>query len=148
MKKAVLLIMLAGILGWMAPSATAESIWFKQVDARYDYTKYATWLMTQLKIDFGVWPVASGHTTGAVYTDDGWATAIWQNGQWQANVTGPFGGTDEAWSVWINAGGENGQYMGQPFSPFTIEYALYVTDAQGNWYWANNGGQNFTYYVD
>jgi len=128
--------------------AHAESIWFKQVGGRYDYTKYATWLATQLRVDFGVWPVAYGHTAGVVYTDNGWATAKWQTANWQANVQGPYGGWDEAWSVWFSASGTNGQYVGQPFSPFVIEYALYVSDANGTWTWDNNSGQNYRYNVN
>jgi len=149
MKKTFVALMLGAVvaLGSLA-DARAESIWFKQVSNRYDYTKYATWLATQLVIDFGVWPVAAGHTAGAVYTDDGWATVIWQGAHWQANVQGPFGGWDEAWKVWISASGENGQYMGQQLTPFTIEFALYVTDANNNWYWDNNSGANYEYYVD
>ena len=129
-------------------AAQAEVIWFKKVDGRYDYTKYATWLATQLKVDFGVWPVAYGHTAGVVYTDNGWATAHWQTANWQANVQGPYGGWDEAWSVWFSASGENGKYVGQPFSPFTIEYALYVSNANGDWAWDNNGGMNYRYAID
>ena len=148
MKKwSVLLVMAVLALGSFQ-QARGEAIWFKKVDGRYDYTKYATWLAVQLKIDFGVWPVAAGHTAGAVFTDDGWQSVYWQNAHWQANVQGPFGGWDEAWSVWISASGENGQFVGQPFTPFTIEYALYVTDANGVWTWDNNGGLNHSYFVD
>jgi len=149
MKKGMIALLLGAVvaLGTVA-DARSESIWFKKVDGRYDYTKYATWLAVQLKIDFGVWPVANGHTAGAVYTDNGWASAYWQTAHWQANVQGPYGGWDEAWSVWISASGGHGQYVGQPFSPFVIEFALYVTDANGNWYWDNNGGQNHRYNVN
>jgi len=148
MKKTFVALLLGAVvaLGTLA-DARAESIWFKQVANRYDYTKYATWLAVQLKIDFGVWPVAPGHSAGAVFTDDGWATAIWQGAHWQANVQSPYGGTDEAWSVWISATGENGQYMGQQLTPFTIEYALYVSNANGQWFWDNNSGMNYEYYV-
>ena len=145
MKKFLAILTLGMMM--LAGSVQAEAIWFKKVDGRYDYTKYATWLATQLKIDFGVWPVAYGHTAGAVYTDNGWATVRWQNAQWQANVGNPYGGQDEAWSVWISGTGPNGQYMGQPFTPFTIEYALYVT-ANNQWFWDNNGGQNHRYNVN
>jgi len=146
MKKGMMAMLVGMALAAGAMSdARGEAIWFKKVDGRYDYTKYATWIATQLKIDFGVWPIAPGHSTGAVYTDNGWAKAYWQNGHWQANVQSPYGGWDEAWSVWISATGNNGQYVGQPFSPFTIEFALYVTDANGKWYWDNNGGMNHRY---
>ncbi len=149
MKKLLKMLAMGAVLGLAAGAVQAETIWFKKVDGRYDYTKYATWLATQLKVDFGVWPVAPGHTAGTVYTDDGWQSVMWSRpAEWQANVQNPYGGYDEAWSVWFSASGENGQYMGQPFTPFTIEYALYVTDAGGNWYWDNNGGQNYSYYVD
>lgn len=132
----------------MTSAVCADAIWFKEVANRYDYTKYATWIMTQLKVDFGVWPVAAGHEAGAVYTDDGWETVYWQPAEWEYNAQGPFGGWDEHWAVWMNASGENGQYMGQDLVPFTVEFALYVTDAEGNWYWDNNNDWNYQYYVD
>ncbi len=145
--------LMAGLVVGMAlglgsvSSSQAEAIWFKKVDGRYDYWKYATYLATQLKIDFGVWPVAPGHTAGAVFTDDGWATAKWQPAEWQANVQGPFGGWDEAWSVWVTVGGGHGQYVSQPFTPYWVEFALYVRDHYGNWTWDNNGGMNHRYHV-
>lgn len=132
----------------MTSAAPAETIWFKQVANRYDYVKYATWIMTQLKVEFAVWPVAPGHGAGAVFTDDGWESVFWQPAQWEYNAQGPFGDWDEHWAVWINASGENGQYMGQSLTPFNIEFALYVTDANDQWYWDNNNGWNYHYYVD
>lgn len=128
-------------------NASAESIWNKGVAARYDYTKYATYLATQLKIDFGVWPLAWGHYTGSVHTDDGWKKVIWTNGQWEKNIQGPFGGWDESWTVYISGTGPNGQYMGQKLTPYTIEYALYVKNASGQWFWDNNSGLNYKYFV-
>lgn len=145
MKKALIFALASAAL---TAGSFGESIWFKQVANRYDYTKYATWLMTQLKIDFGVWPVAPGHSAGCVFTDDGWSSVFWQDAQWEYNAQGPFGGWDEHWTVYITAQGENGQYMGQELTPFTIDFALYVTDQYGNWYWDNNGGMNYSYYVD
>lgn len=149
MKKGFIALIASAVvaLGTLA-DARAESIWLKGVAGRFDYTKYATWIATQLEIDFGVWPVAYGHTAGSVFTDDGWATAAWQTAAWKYNTQGPYGGWDESWKVYISASGENGAYVGQPFSPFVIEYALYVTDASGNWYWDNNGGYNHVYNVN
>lgn len=146
--KKLIMAMIVGLVLAAATAVQAESIWNKGVVARYDYTKYATWLATQLKVDFGVWPCAWGHSTGAVYTDDGWNSVFWADGQWERNVQGPFGSWDESWTVYISGGGDNGQYMGQPFSPFTVEYALYVRNAAGQWAWDNNRGMNHTYNVD
>lgn len=145
MKKIIAMLLVGAAL---TSSASAEAIWFKEVSNRFDYVKYATWIMTQLKVDFGVWPVAPGHTAGAVFTDDGWASVYWQEAEWEYNAPSPFGSWDEHWTVYLNARGENGQYMGQSLVPFNVEFALYVTDAEGNWYWDNNNGWNHHYFVD
>lgn len=146
MKKIMVWAAMAAI-GLSVATADAETIWQKSTRRTYDYTKYGTWLYTDLRVEYGVWPVAWGHTSGTVWTDDGWQNVRWSTGQWLANVANPYGGQDEAWAVDMLAGGPNGRYMGQPFSPFTIEYALYVKDAAGNWTWNNNSGGNFRYYV-
>lgn len=149
MKKGLLTFVLGSMIAiGTFVSADAESIWLKEVVGRYDYTKYATWLATQLEIDFGVYPLAAGHSAGSVYTDDGWVTANWNDASWKYNVQGPYGGWDESWKVYIGGSGDNGQQIGQDFIPFNIEYALYVTDANGNWYWDNNGGNNHHYFID
>lgn len=145
MKKIIAMLLVGAAL---TSSASAEAIWFKEVSNRFDYVKYATWIMTQLKVDFGVWPVAPGHSAGAVFTDDGWASVYWQEAEWEYNAPGPFGSWDEHWTVYLGARGENGQYMGQSLVPFNVEFALYVTDANGNWYWDNNNGWNHHYFVD
>ncbi len=146
MKKTMIALVLGAMLAGTA-AVQAESIWNKGVAARYDYTKYATWLATQLKVDFGVWPCAWGHSTGAVYTDNGWQKVMWANGQWEKNVAGPFGGWDESWTVYIGGTGPNGQYMGQKLIPFSIDYALYVKNGAGQWFWDNNKGMNYRYDV-
>ncbi len=124
-----------------AGSVQAESIWYKGHGDRQSYSKYATVQYVSEKVDFGVWPVAPGHSAGAVYTDDGWATATWGTAKWDANVQNPYGGQDEAWSVRLFGGGAD--YIGQPFQPFTFEFALYVANSAGQWFWANNSGMNY-----
>ena len=146
MKKIILWAVLAAA-GLGIGSASAETIWKKSATRTYDYTKYGTWIYTDLRVEYGVWPVAFGHTSGSVWTDDGWQTVRWSTGQWVANVSNPYGGQDEAWAVDMLAGGPNGRSMGQAFTPFTVEYALYVKNAAGQWAWDNNGGQNHRFYV-
>lgn len=145
MKKALIFALTTAAL---TLGSFGDGLWFKEVSNRYDYTKYATWLMTQLKINFGVWPVAPGHSAGCVFTDDGWNSVNWQNAQWEYNAQGAYGTWDEHWTVYITAAGENGQYMGQDLVPFNIEFALYLVDQYGNWYWDNNGGLNYSYFID
>jgi hypothetical protein len=57
-------------------------------------------------------------------------------------VSNPYGGQDEAWITYL-LGGNTCPTFGCSFTPFTFEFALYVQNAQGQWKWANNGGQNF-----
>ena len=148
MKKNIIITLITSIgLSVAAVSAEAESIWFKGFGARYDYEKYGTWLATQIRGDFGVWPVAPNHSAGAVYTDNGWLNAYWTDAQWQANVRNPYGGLDEAWSVWVSASGTNGRSIGSPFMPFVIETAVYVRNGSGQWSWDNNQGYNYRYHV-
>ena len=142
MKKFMMMALAVAGLLTMPVLGHAESIWYKGWSDRYDYSKYATYQYTSIKADIGVWPVAYGHTAGAVYTDDGWATVNWVNAQWVANVPNAFGGQDEAWKVYLLGGNTCGQ-MGCGFTPFTFEFALYVRNAAGQTTWANNGGQNY-----
>lgn len=146
MKLRLMAVMLG--LGVMAGTMTsqAEAIWYKGHGDRQSYTKYSTVQYVSENITFGVWPVAWGHTAGAVYTDDGWATALWATAKWDANVANPYGGLDESWSVRMFGGGAS--YIGQPFEPFTFEFALYVSNANGQWFWDNNGGMNHHIYID
>lgn len=143
MKKALLTLLVAGgmALG-LAGSSQAESIWYKGWGDRFEYSYHTSYQYTSIKVSFGVWPVAPGHTAGAVYTDDGWATVNWSKAQWEANVSNPYGGQDEAWITYL-LGGNTCPTFGCSFTPFTFEFALYVQNAQGQWKWANNGGQNF-----
>ena len=140
-KKLMMLAMVAAGLMAAPVSSKGESIWYKGYGDRWDYTKYATYQYTNLKVDFGVWPMAYGHTAGAVYTDDGWTTVNWGTGQWVANVANPFGGQDEAWKVYLLGGNTCGQ-MGCGFTPFTFEFALYVKNSANQTFWNNNGGSN------
>lgn len=148
MKKLIIGIAIAGILfGAGLLAANAEAIWYKWYDGKYSSYKYATYLYTGIEVHFGVWPVAPGHSAGAVFTDDGWNTVMWQEAAWESNIDNPYGGQDEQWGVWM-LGGNGGQYMGQDFTPFTFEFALYVNDQYGNQYWANNGGANYQIQID
>lgn len=137
---AIKAVVMAGALAMAAGASRAETIWYKGWGDRFDYSKYASWQYTSVAVDFGVWPVAPGHTAGAVYTDDGWATVTWQGAQWVANVNNPYGSRDEAWSVRLFGGGC--PTMGCGFTPFTFEFALYVQNSAGAWAWDNNRGLN------
>lgn len=141
MRKMIMAAVVAGMTYLAASGAQADSIWSKGWDQRSEYWKYSTWIYTSIRANFGVWPVAWGHTAGIVYTDDGWATATWQNARWVANVNNPYGGQDEAWEVYLFGGGC--QQMGCGFTPFTFEYALYVQNSSGQWTWDNNRGMNY-----
>lgn len=143
----ILAITVAFTSAWVV-SSSAEVVWLKQAGDRQDYSKYATLQYASIKVSFGVWPVAWGHTAGTVWTDDGWQTVNWQTANWESNVANPFGGQDEAWGVRLFGNGNNGRYVGQPFEPFAYEYALYVTDRNGNWNWDNNRGLNHRYPIN
>jgi hypothetical protein len=135
-------------LGLVAGSmaSKAEVIWYKGHGDRQSYTKYSTVQYVSERVDFGVWPVAYGHTAGSVYTDDGWTTATWATAKWEANVSNPYGGQDESWSVRLFGGGSD--YIGQPFQPFTFEFALYVKNSSNQMFWENNGGMNHRIFIN
>ena len=147
MKKLLIAWTVAGVLSAFAGAARAETLWYKWADGKYSVSKYATNLYTGIRAHFGVWPVAWGHSAGAVFTDDGWASVNWTDASWEANVANGFGGRDEQWGVWM-LGGNGGQYIGQPFVPFTFEFALYVRNSSGQWFWDNNRGMNHRIAVD
>ena len=130
----------------VAGSVNAESIWYKGHGDRQSYSKYATVQYVSENITFGVWPVAPGHSAGAVYTDDGWQTVIWGTAKWDTNLSNPYGGQDEAWSVRMFGGGAD--YIGQPFAPFTFEFALYVKNSANQMFWDSNGGMNHRIYIN
>jgi len=139
---------LVAVLGAIvvAGSVNAESIWYKGHGNRQSYSKYATVQYVSENVTFGVWPVAPGHEAGAVYTDDGWQSAVWATAKWDANVNNPYGGQDEAWSVRLFGGGAS--YIGQPFEPFTFEFALFVKNSANQMFWDNNGGMNHSIYIN
>jgi hypothetical protein len=142
--KLTLIAFLGAIL--LAGAAQAETIWYKGHGDRQSYSKYSTVQYVSENIYFGIWPVAWGHEAGAVYTTDGWQTITWATAKWDANVSNPYGGLDEAWSVRLFGGG--GKYIGEPFKPFTFEFALYVKTASGHMYWVSNSGMNYTVYIN
>lgn len=121
--------------------ARAETIWYQGWGDRFDYNYRTSYQYTSVQARFGVWPVAYGHSAGVVFTDDGWATVNWKNAEWVANVPNPYGGRDESWKVFL-LGGRTCQTFGCSFTPFTFEFALYVQNAQGQWFWDNNHGFN------
>ncbi len=135
MKKYILV--LAAVLGLAASSARAEVLW-PIASSVYHRSYNNTYLDTQANLYFGVWPVAWGHTAGAVFTVDGWATAKWSNAGWLANVNNSFGGQDENWNLTMT-----GRNNSAGYAPITFEYALYVKTQAGQWFWANNGGNNY-----
>ncbi|MBU0679732.1 MAG: hypothetical protein KJ626_16640 [Verrucomicrobia bacterium] len=131
MKKLAVMIIAATV----SVSAFAEHVWLIS-GSIYHRSAHNVYMGTVASCYMGVWPVAPGHTAGSVYTDDGWQTVKWSSAGWLANVTGPYGNIDENWSL------EMSGYHGGGYSPITFEFALYVTDQWGNWYWDNNGGAN------
>lgn len=121
----------------MAWTSGAEVVWPMQ-SSIYHRSHAGVYMDTAADVIFGVWPVAWGHTAGAVYTPDGWATVKWTQARWMANVNNNFGGQDENWTLYMT-----GRNNGGGYSPITIEYALYVSNQAGQWFWANNGGSNY-----
>lgn len=146
MKNTMKAMLVAVGVAMAAGAVQAETIWYKGHGDRQNYSKYATVLSVSERVDFGVWPVAPGHTAGAVFTADGWNTVNWGTAKWDANVRNAYGSWDEAWSVRVYGGGAGA--IGAPFKPFTFEFALYVSNAAGQWFWDNNNGLNHRIYVD
>lgn len=98
------------------------------------YTFHGHDLAAGLQVYFGVWPVALGHTAGAVWTCDGWKTTNWGQAHWVQNVANQFGGFDECWELNI---------LNVVESPVRFWYALWVDDSQGCRHWDNNHGWNY-----
>ncbi|MBU0677759.1 MAG: hypothetical protein KJ626_06550 [Verrucomicrobia bacterium] len=136
-------LLICGAILLSAVVGKAETVWFKNAGDRYDYNYMGSWIYTSVMVNFGVWPVAAGHSAGTVYTADGWRTAFWGEASWVANVPNLYGGNDEAWRVRLFGNGGNGNFAGARFVPFAFEFALYVDDQYGARYWGNNGGLNY-----
>lgn len=124
-------------------SATAESIWQIRQDGG-KFSAYGMYVGQGVKAGFGVWPVASGHSAGAVWTFDGWSTVIWTDASWCENVQGPYGSWDEHWVVPMYVPKE---WTGGGIQDVSVNYALYVDNAQGQRFWDNNAGMNYSYFI-
>jgi len=145
--KYMIKVLLGAMVFSMASLSHGEAIWLKSAE----YVKlqpYSTITSTGFKLNVGVWPVAPGHSVGAVYSPDGWQTVlwtdsspsgVWSGGNWCENVTGPFGNVDESWVVWTSLGVS---YYGIPSN---YDFALFVNTTNGT-YWDNNGGNNYQVY--
>ncbi len=135
MKKA--LVIMAMALG-IAAAAKAETIWEIRHFAGQLEIEGFTYENpnTVCRSLFGVWPVASGHSAGSVWTVDAWNTVNWATAGWCQNVNNQYGSQDEWWTVTMTY---------QATDPTSIQYwyALYVDDQYGNRYWDNNGGWNY-----
>ena len=135
MKKIVVMALLA-MVG--AGVVQAEHIWVKSKQyVRYVYNGFGPG-EAGFKAKFGVWPVAAGHTAGAVWTPDGWTTVRWATASWCRNVTGPYGNVDEEWNVGYQS----------TFIPNSFSFAVYVVNSAGVWTWDNNNGLNHTVYLN
>ncbi len=134
----ITLCIAAASLGFAAHCAKAETIWYK---SGYAYAQYEDGYFTANweEVDFGVWPVASGHSAGSVWTIDAWNTVNWGTASWVQNVPNSYGSYDEDWN-WS-------QYLNGPEpthnNPVYLWFALYVDDQYSNRYWDNNGGWNY-----
>ena len=115
-----------------------ENIWRIEDNPSW-YSQHGHRVWTVLEVTFGVWPVASGHQAGVVWTVDGWQTARWTPAGWAQNVPNAYGGYDEIWRASLNAGATPG--------PVPFWYALYIQDSQGRRRWDNNGGWNYQHVV-
>lgn len=134
-KSIITLAVSAALLGCV--SASAETIWRKSAVA-YVYTYIGIYISHEMDINLGVWPVASGHSTGAVWTPDGWNTVNWASGTWAQNVPNQYGSYDESWWIdisHVDAGGK--------CEDVYFWYALYVDTSDSTRYWDNNGGYNY-----
>lgn len=139
MKKFVAMALLA-LAG--AGAVQAEHIWVKSKQyVRYVYNGFGPG-EAGFKAKFGVWPVAAGHTAGAVWTGDGWATANWTTASWCRNVTGPYGNVDEEWNVGLT------RSVNTYGLPNAISFAVYVVNSAGVWTWDNNNNLNHTVYLN
>ncbi len=124
-------------------SASAEAIWKIQDDGG-KFTLKGVYLGQGVKAKFGVWPVAAGHSAGAVWTHNGWSSVHWTDASWCENVQGPYGGWDEHWLVAMFV---QPTWTGGGPVDVNVNYALYVDNAAGERSWDNNGGMNYNYFI-
>lgn len=137
MRKISLGLIAAGFLALAVSESKAESIWrisdLGRQQQIYEFIQDWVWA----RIDFGVWPVASGHSTGSVWTEDGWTHVNWSTGNWCNNQTGPYN-CDEHWLTMLTGASGNSNPQNTYFW-----YALYVDNSSSQRFWDNNGGWNY-----
>lgn len=121
----------------------SEAIWQIQHDGGKFYVS-GFYLGQGVKAKFGVWPVAAGHSTGAVWTHNGWSSVHWATGYWCENVQGPYGEWDEHWLVPLYV---TPDWTGGGPADVGVHYALYVDNADEDRFWDNNGGNNYYYFI-
>ena len=95
---------------------------------------YGDMVIGGFDVEIGIWPVSLGHRVGVVWTPDRWRSVHWADAQWSGNANNNYGGCDEIWEATIGF---------QSDLPGKFWYALYVVDANGNWFWDNNNGWNY-----
>ncbi len=138
MRKMLMMAALAVAAVLSVETASANAIWqIRSTGGQYH--RYGMYVGQGAKAQFGVWPVAPGHSAGAVWTWDGWNTVRWREANWCWNQQGPYGNWDEVWLVamWLSP---------DDYGPWTVDitYALYVDNQYGQRFWDNNNGMNYT----
>lgn len=135
MKKSLLGVSLA--LALVLPvAASAETVWF--IEGSVVDSAGSSYVYSGIYLKLGVWPVAPGHKVGFVYSYDRWATTHWGTLQWSHNQPNAYGSLDEVWQSTTLV-----TVPGPWRTPTTVDFAIYVEDANGVRTWNNNDGQNF-----
>ena len=127
-------------------TASSEVVWVRDhlaFNVPYRYNS----MLSYARIEVGVWPVASNHNVGAVYTYDGWETVQYcsdpmnesRSVAWCYNETNAYGGLDEVWRMVLDS---SGPLFGQA-SPADFEYAVFVAVDGIITAWDNNNGANY-----
>jgi hypothetical protein len=122
-------------------SSMAEEIW-RMDDFSYcagDW-KYAGCTSAGLHIDVGVWPVTPGHDVFVVYSYDGWQTWEIASAYWIENADNGDGGQNERWGADIHLG-----YTSMGNSLLAVDYAVFVSNEDGEIVWDNNDGANYNF---
>ena len=138
-RKSVAMAIVAAVCLLGGNRARGEVIWYKGGAAGHNF-QYGSYAGTAVGVTFGVWPVAPGHSAGAVWTTDGWRTVHWSPAQWAQNVPGSAGNLDEEWR-WAETitCTPTPAYGTQTY----IWFAVYVDNQSGQRSWDNNNGWNY-----
>ena len=127
-------MILAALAALLPALGQAEIVW-KRCDVASTTGAYGQYPSVTASVKVGVWPVALGHSVGAIWTADNWRTVQWAFGSWCWNEPSPTGtgDWDESWRV---------HWSLPEAQASSFQYAIFVQDALGNLYWDNNHGWN------